>query len=145
MRPNRATRAQPARNSALAPSRFERSSEPVPWAIELAAAVICKRWKPVIVCMLLRGNARFGVLARALPGVSAKVLSQQLRELERDEVVVHDRSGRWPVYGLTPIGCQLVRVINDLHAWGIAYRDTSKSAIARHGLAQLYRRGTPSM
>lgn len=55
-------------------------------AIE-AAAVLCKRWKPAIRCLLVRGHQRCDALHRRLPGGTPTMLTQQLRELEQNGLV----------------------------------------------------------
>lgn len=68
------------------------------------------RWKMVIIFHLFdRGVLRFSALERAIPGVSQKVLIQQLRDLERDGIVSRT------VYPQVP-----PRVEYDLTAWGKA-------------------------
>ena len=94
----------------------KRQSEPVhvPWAVELAAAVLCKRWKHGILWLLLFGKSRFGELAEGLPGITAKVLAQQLRELQRDGLIrreIDRHRSRFAHYGLSEIGRDLASLL----------------------------------
>ncbi len=109
----------------------------------MAAAVLCKRWKPGIIWLLLDGAERFGEIASRLPGVSAKVLTQQLRELERDSLLhrrVASMRGRITVYQLTAMGMRLARFLAELETWGVLYHETVPAAAVRHGLSDLIHR-----
>ena len=88
---------------------------------ERAVHVLAKKWKPTIVVLLGAGNHRFGRLHSALPGLSHKVLIEQLRELERDGIVHRDAkvSGYKRVhYSLTPAGERLLPILEAMAAWG---------------------------
>jgi DNA-binding HxlR family transcriptional regulator len=90
--------------------------------VELAVDVIGPRWRPVILAHLKEGVHRYGQLRRRMPGISDKVLTQRLRELESDgllERTVHD--GLVPPqvsYRLTAEGESLAPVLQALHDWG---------------------------
>jgi DNA-binding HxlR family transcriptional regulator len=56
--------------------------------VEAALAVIGGRWKILIICRLFEGKFRFNELRRAVEGISQRVLTQNLRELERDGIVL---------------------------------------------------------
>ena len=56
-------------------------------AVERTASMLCRRWKPSIIYLLARQPQRYNALARLLPNVTAKMLTQQLRALERDGLV----------------------------------------------------------
>ncbi len=90
---------------------------------ELALRVMRGRWKLLIVRELSSGVHRFSSLQRSLVGVSHKVLTAQLRELEADAVVWRRVFGEVPPrveYGLTERGRALLPVLEGLHAWGAA-------------------------
>jgi DNA-binding HxlR family transcriptional regulator len=74
---------------------------------------------------------RFGNLQRALRGISARTLTKQLRELERDGVIhreVHQQIPPKVEYSLTPTGKRLRPVLRAMHRWGKEVeRDRSKS------------------
>ncbi len=88
---------------------------------ELALRVMRGRWKVQILRELAEGTQRFSSLKRALAGVSEKVLTSQLRELETADVVsrtVHPEVPPRVEYALTARGRELISVLEGLHAWG---------------------------
>ncbi len=88
---------------------------------ELALRVIQGRWKLLILRELIDGVRRFSDLQRALDGVSQKVLTAQLRELEADGVLRRTVFPEVPPrveYALTDLGMELIPVLEGLHAWG---------------------------
>jgi DNA-binding HxlR family transcriptional regulator len=90
---------------------------------ELALRVMRGRWKLAILRELLGGVRRFSDLQRAIAGVSAKVLTSQLRELEADAVVLRQVFPEVPPrveYRLSDRGRSLIPVLDSLHAWGVA-------------------------
>ncbi len=90
-------------------------------AVELAVDVLGGKWKPVILSQLKEGVHRYGELRRRMPGVSEKMLTQHLRELEADGLVRREsRAGRVPhvEYRLTEEGERLRPVLQALYDWG---------------------------
>lgn len=88
---------------------------------ELALKVIQGRWKLLILRELVDGIQRFSDLQRSLKGVSHKVLTAQLRDLEADGVVhrtIHPEVPPRVEYALTDLGIELLPVLDGLHAWG---------------------------
>ena len=86
--------------------------------------VIGGRWKILVIYHLADGIARFNKLQRAVPGISKRVLAQQLRQLERDGIVsrkVYDQSPPRVEYSLTDFGRTLEPVMERLCEWGEAY------------------------
>ncbi len=74
---------------------------------ELAVDVIGGRWRTVILSLLKEGVHRYGELRRRIPGVSEKMLTQRLRELEADGLVWREHEPTIPpkvTYGLTEMG-----------------------------------------
>ncbi len=83
--------------------------------------VIEGKWKPVILFNLMGGKKRFGQLRRLIPEATQKVLTQQLRELERDRVVTRRVIPTVPVqveYSFSPEGEALRSAIEELCKWG---------------------------
>jgi DNA-binding HxlR family transcriptional regulator len=100
--------------------RQERSACPLYTAI----GVIEGRWKPMLVQRLARKPSGFGELHRAMPGLSRKVLAEQLRQMECDDLVARhetgDRLGSVE-YSLTRYGESLMPVFETLWRWGKAH------------------------
>ena len=95
-------------------------------ALTAALAAMGGRWKLFIVYRLSDGPMHFAALRRSLPQMSAKVLAQQLREMQADGLV--DRKPRGPVpapvvYALAPHGQSLLPVAEAIRRWGIAHQD----------------------
>lgn len=89
-----------------------------------AIGVIEGRWKPMLYQRLARRASGFGELHRAMPGLSRKVLTEQLRQMECDDLVVRretgDRLGSVH-YELTPHGETLASVFQALWSWGAGH------------------------
>jgi DNA-binding HxlR family transcriptional regulator len=91
---------------------------------EYTLAVIGGRWKIPLVYHLQAGGRRFSELSRALKGVSQKVLTQQLREMERDGLVARRVYAQVPPrveYSLTELGMSLRPVVDAMCGWGEAH------------------------
>ena len=89
--------------------------------VETTIEAIGGRWKVLVIHHLLDGTKRFGALARLLPGVSARTLTKQLRELEQSGIVqrvVHQHIPPKVEYSLTELGQALEPVLLAMHAWG---------------------------
>jgi DNA-binding HxlR family transcriptional regulator len=90
--------------------------------IEQLLVLIGGRWKPVILWWLFESKKplRFKTLRHNMPRISQKVLTQQLRELERDGLVNRQIFTEMPVrveYSLTPFGKRLRPVLRVLDSW----------------------------
>lgn len=86
-----------------------------------AIGVISGRWKPMIIQRLADGPLGFGALQRAMPRITRKVLTEQLRQLEADHLIVRQAlsPARLGVrYQLTPYAATLNPVFNELLKWG---------------------------
>lgn len=83
--------------------------------------VIGGKWKPIILHYLADAPRRTGELSRLIPQSSGKMLTQQLRELERDRVIHRKVYRQVPPkveYLLTPLGETLVPIMNAMCEWG---------------------------
>ena len=90
---------------------------------EATLAVISGSWKVPILFHLASQTKRFSELRRDLAGISQKVLTQQLRELERDGVVTRKVYAQVPPkveYSLTSTGRSLMPVVKVMCRWGNA-------------------------
>ena len=83
------------------------------------------KWKPIILYLIQHDINRFGVLKKSMPRISKKVLTNQLRELERDSLIHRDvqvaSAPQVVVYSLTPKGVSLRRLIDEMIDWGLDY------------------------
>ncbi|MER7969649.1 helix-turn-helix domain-containing protein [Streptomyces sp. NPDC096080] len=96
-------------------------------AIEFAMEVLGGRWKLAILKQLVSGTHRFGELRRALPGITQRMLTRQLRELEADGLVtrtVHREVPPRVEYALTDVGRSLDAITAQLDTWGRWYQET---------------------
>lgn len=94
--------------------------------IEATLGLIGGKWKALILDHLTSGAMRFGELQRAMPKITPKVLTQQLRELEDDDLI---RRHIYPVvppkveYELTDFGKSVLPILDAMCAWGRTYLD----------------------
>jgi DNA-binding HxlR family transcriptional regulator len=89
--------------------------------VEATLDVIGGRWKGVILYHLMKGTLRFNALRRELPNVTQRMLTLQLRELERDGLVRRTVYAEVPPkveYDLTESGRSLEPLIHAMRAWG---------------------------
>jgi len=89
--------------------------------VEATLELIGGKWKGVILWHLTHKTLRFSQLRRRLPGVTQKMLTQQLRELERDELVDRRVFAEVPPrveYSLTEKGRTLTPILNLMCEWG---------------------------
>ena len=92
---------------------------------ELTLQVIGGKWKPIIIYQLaVEGVMRFGELKRSVVGVTERMLTRQLRELEKDGLV-HRRVYRQVPpkveYSLNPLGVKLIPILLQMREWGVEY------------------------
>ncbi|MBK6895703.1 MAG: helix-turn-helix transcriptional regulator [Alphaproteobacteria bacterium] len=86
--------------------------------------IIGGKWKIPILYTLRNETLRFNELQKALPGVTQKMLTQQLRELEKDGLVIRKVFAQVPPkveYTITPLARKLEPILNSLCEWGTDY------------------------
>lgn len=87
---------------------------------QAAVELIGRRWSGAIVRALLAGSVRFGDVLHRVPGLSDRLLSERLRELETEGIVVRTVFPEIPVrieYHLTEKGMELERIIAAVDVW----------------------------
>jgi DNA-binding HxlR family transcriptional regulator len=92
--------------------------------VELSLGIIGGKWKIPIIWRLKDGSMRYGELRRSLSKVTHKMLTQQLRELEQDEIIIRKVYPEVPPkveYSLTLLGESVIPVIDLLREWGEQY------------------------
>ncbi len=91
---------------------------------EIAIQILSGKWKLYILKNLMDGKKRFSELQRAIPGITQRMLSKQLRELESCGLI---KRTVYPVvppmveYELTEIGKSLEDIFEAMHRWGLRY------------------------
>ncbi len=83
--------------------------------------VVGNKWALLILHNIFEGNNRFGMLERAMPGISSKTLSQRLQELEHERLITRKVFAEVPLhveYSLTKKGQSLSDIIQTLADWG---------------------------
>src|ERR1051326_911818 len=91
---------------------------------EITLTVIGGRWKTLLLYHLFDGVKRFSELQRAMSGITQKMLTQQLREMERDGLVHREVYAVVPPkveYSLTALGQTLQPVVSAMCDWGVKY------------------------
>jgi len=93
--------------------------------VETTLTLISDKWKVLILRDLLTGAKRFGQLKKSLDGVSQKVLTAQLRQMEQNGLLTRTAYHEAPPrveYALTELGYSLKPVLDAMADWGAAYK-----------------------
>lgn len=93
--------------------------------VEYTASLIANKWKIIILRELLTGTKRYNELTRSVVGISAKVLTENLRDLEKDGIInrkVYPEVPPKVEYSLTDKGNDLKVVIESMKEFGLKYR-----------------------
>jgi DNA-binding HxlR family transcriptional regulator len=97
--------------------------------IEITLGVIGGKWKTLLLYHLLDGPKRTSELKRQISGITQKMLTQQLKELEKDGVVHRKSYNQVPPkveYSLTDHGRTLEPILRDLCKWGMKHLEYSQ-------------------
>jgi DNA-binding HxlR family transcriptional regulator len=100
-----------------------------------AMELIGRRWTGAIVRALLAGDIRFGQVRATIPGISDRLLSQRLKELEAEGVVKRSVLDTTPVrieYHLTPKGDALASVVQSASEWAEEWLTPAAAAKTAH-------------
>lgn len=93
--------------------------------VEITLMLISNRWKILIIRDLLEGTKRFGQLKKSVEGVSQKVLTSNLRDMEQSGLLIRKVFAEVPPhveYTLTETGYSLKPILDEMLKWGICYR-----------------------
>lgn len=107
--------------------------------VEAGLELISGRWKARILWKLYNRTMRYGELRRELNGITEKMLAQQLRELERDELIIRTMYAEMPPrveYRLSEFGQSLGPTLEGLATWGTSHRERIVEIIERDPAAQ---------
>lgn len=94
-------------------------------AVRDALDILNGKWKLPIIISLIYGDKRFKEMERDITGITAKMLSKELKDLEINQLVKRTVYDTMPVtveYSLTDYGKTLKKVIGELHNWGSQHR-----------------------
>ncbi|MEC5425484.1 helix-turn-helix domain-containing protein [Virgibacillus sp. C22-A2] len=90
--------------------------------VEDALGILVGKWKPVILLYLLQeGTKRFSELKRSMPGITQRMLTKQLRELEDEDIierVVYPQVPPKVEYSISEYGRSLEPILEAMHEWG---------------------------
>jgi len=84
---------------------------------------IGNKWKPILLYLLANGSLRFGKLLLFTPTISKKVLTEQLRELEKDGLIIRKKYAEIPPrveYSLSSKGEKLMPILKSLSDWSVS-------------------------
>jgi DNA-binding HxlR family transcriptional regulator len=83
------------------------------------------KWKPILLHLIERKVDRFNSILRHIPSISRKVLTEQLRALEKDRLikreVIKSKEPKIVIYSLTKKGAELRRILDQMVDWSIDY------------------------
>ncbi len=106
------------------------SRQPEPHTCDVAQTIrlIGGKWKAIILFHLMKDEVlRFSQLQRDIPDITQRMLTLQLRELERDGIIkrtVYQQIPPKVEYSLTPLGKSLTPIIAAMKVWGSEYKTT---------------------
>jgi DNA-binding HxlR family transcriptional regulator len=93
--------------------------------VNKALDIIVGKWKPIILLHLFENSTmRFNELKRSMPGITQKMLTQQLRELEEEDLVHREVYPQVPPkveYSITEHGKTIEPILEAMHEWGAAH------------------------
>ncbi len=92
--------------------------------MELAVHLISGKWKSVILWNLSDETLRFGEICRRFPEATQKVITAQLRELEKSGLIIRNVYLEVPLrveYSLSDFGKSLMPILKEINKWGTAY------------------------
>ena len=100
-------------------------------ALQSAVGVLAAKWSVLVLARLGEGTYRFNELMRQIDGVSRRMLSATLRQLEEDGLVERRVYARVPArveYDLSPAGEHLLKALVPLAGWGLEHREQLSDA-----------------
>lgn len=107
------------------PERTHESCSKALLPVRDALDILSGKWKLPILMALTFGNMRFSQMAKQIHGITDKMLSKELRELEMNELVKRTVYDTVPVvveYSMTAYGKTLEKLIGELQVWGSLHR-----------------------
>src|SRR5919108_2734336 len=128
--------------STIQPITLRTSDDETLQALQSAVGVLAAKWSVLVLARLAEGTHRFNELLRQIDGVSRRMLSATLRQLERDGLVTRHVYARVPArveYELSPVGEQLLAALVPLAGWGVEHMADLSNAREHFDRLQLWR------
>lgn len=97
--------------------------------VEITMGLIGDKWKVLIIRDLLTGTKRFGELKKSLSGITQKVLTDNLRQMENSGLILRKVYAEVPPkveYSLSDTGLSLKPILDSMVKWGNEYREKQK-------------------
>lgn len=97
--------------------------------VEITMGLIGDKWKVLIIRDLLTGTKRFGELKKSLSGITQKVLTNNLRQMEASGLILRKVYAEVPPkveYSLSDTGLSLKPILDSMVEWGNEYRANQK-------------------
>ena len=94
--------------------------------VEATLSVVGGKWKAIILWRLVSGTKRFNELQRSISHITRKMLTEQLRELERDDLIIRTVYQQVPPkveYSLSDYGRTFIPVMQAMAEWGLVHRE----------------------
>ncbi|WP_099156924.1 winged helix-turn-helix transcriptional regulator [Virgibacillus ndiopensis] len=111
--------------------------EPELCRVEDALGILVGKWKPIILLNLLKeGTQRFSELKRSMPGITQKMLTKQLRELEDEDIVervVYPQVPPKVEYSISEYGKSLEPILAAMHEWGTKHTLHKRQKLEQKG------------
>ncbi len=95
--------------------------------VDITLDVIGGKWKLVILWHIAQKTLRFSELEKRIPGITQKMLSQQLKDMEKDKLISRKAYAVIPPrveYSITEHGNSLKKVLKELSSWGELHQKT---------------------
>jgi DNA-binding HxlR family transcriptional regulator len=112
---------EPSTHTPSAPAHLSRCS------VIATLKVFATKWKPCILCYLSEQPMRYNQLLRIIPNISRRMLSEHLRQLEKDKLInrkSYDRKNQHVEYSLTEKGRSLMPLMEEIQNWGMEHLDS---------------------
>ncbi len=102
--------------------------------VATTVGLIGSKWKLLILRNLLAGTQRFGQLRKTIPGISQKVLTDNLRSMEEDGILTRMIYPEVPPrveYSLTDLGNSMRPILKAMESWGLGYKEMVNGVTGR--------------
>ncbi|MBU3570091.1 helix-turn-helix transcriptional regulator [Priestia aryabhattai] len=100
--------------------------------IELAMHIMGGKWKGIILSLLSKSPMYYNAMRREIPGITQRILTLQLRAMEKDGLIEREETNDTPkrvLYYLTELGESFIPILKSLEKWGNAYISKQEEGI----------------